>query len=288
MKKMTGHSQTIIDQNETDILEDNRAMRESLEIIDQAKIEKMDRQIAIATVAKYLDGQEYNLNRISAEVSALLGQVTQGFISVGQRLLAVKKVEGHGFFIKWLEQNFSLSGRSANYFMHVADKLEKRPELAAFSRGGISKAVALLEMPEEYLDEYVQEGTIDGKPLDEYHTMTRNELVATVKKLKGSQEKIVAEETKALKAEKDALVRENARLKKFEPAQDTTPEWCIERAEEIRSCSLRIVTLARQLMNDERLKGEFSTQGKMYSHISMAQRALVDLDHDFIDTFDME
>ncbi len=199
--KETGHIQVITDQSEIDILEENVEMQKNLKEIDTIEATKINRETAIKEAEKYLGGNEYNLERITSELSISLNQIANGLLFVGQRLLAVKIVEGHGNFTKWLEQNFQLSPRQARRFMSIADKVKNRPELSSFAKHGTSKALVLLDMPEEYQDEYVQDGTIDGKPLDEYHTMTREELKAEIKKLKNNQNKIIDEETKALRSE---------------------------------------------------------------------------------------
>ena len=164
--------------------------------------------------------------------------------------------------------------------------MQARPELNVLAKGGISKALVLLNLPEEYLQEIEEGQTIDGKPLDELQAMTKKELEAKIKKLKNEQEKNIAEETKTLKAENDALVRENKHLKKFEPVEEATPEWCIERAREIQTCALRIATIVKELLLDERLKDDVFTLSKMDVHIRLAEVAIRDLVEAGLDTSD--
>jgi hypothetical protein len=281
----SGHSQAIIDENEVEILENNQIIEADCKVIEQAENNKFDRQIAEKSVERYLDGKQYDLDRITAEVIAHVGQVVQGYIEVGRRLLAVKIVEGHGNFSKWLEENFSLSRRTAYNFMQVANKLEQRPELAPLANGGIKKALVLLDMPEEYKDEYVEVGTVDGRPLDKYTTMTHQELLAEVKKLKNNMDKQVAEETKGLTKERDMLIEKNKRLQKFKPTDDTTPAWCLEHIRKIQAAALEVTTLCRTFVQDERLKEDFPTQAQIEMHINVATKSLRDLEQLWNETF---
>ncbi len=274
---MRKNIQAFRDKEEVEILEQGQEFKKGLSVIEQSEVAKINREHAIKQAEKYLDGQTYDLTKITAEIDLLLKQTSQIFVHIGRRLIAVKKVEGHGSFTKWLEQNFPLSTRQAQYFMFVADRLEKCPELASFAKAGVSKAIALLELPEEYTEEYIQEGTINGKPLDEYQAMTKKELEAEIKKLKNNQEKIIAEETKALKAENNDLIRENKRLKAYEPTEKTTPEWCLEKTSEIMKSGLRVVNLVHELMADERLKDDIMTKAKIEGQVLVVKRAAEDL-----------
>lgn len=281
----SGHNQAIIDQGEVDIAESNKALSEGLKVIDQAEKAAADREFGLETAKRYLDGQEYDLARITDRIHDHIDHITLGFIQVGRLLLAVKAVEGHGKFTQWIEENFQFGQRTAQYFMFVAQKLERRPELASFAKGGVKKAVALLELPEDYHEEYLDQGVINGKPLDNYLHMTARELREEVKKLKNNQEKIIAEETKALKAENDALVKENKRLKKFEPVEEVTPEWCVEQAEKIKDAALTLTVLCRKMMIDERLHEDMPAQARIEQHLLFGVRALQDIMREWDETF---
>lgn len=285
MGNIKGHGQAIIDQAEVEILEDNQVMRNDLKAIEQSEEAKLSRDVNIKIAEKYLDGQGYNLERITAEVRVYFEHMAQNYVAVGRRLLAVKQVEGHGNYLKWLEGNFPADPRTAQRYAKVALALEQRPDLAPIARAGMSKALALLELPEEYLEEAQREGTFDGKSIDEFQTMSHKEIVAEVKRLKKNQEKIIAEETKALCKEREALIEENRRLKKFAPAEEPTPEWCLEQSKNIHMAALQVVTLCRQLLWDERMKDDIQTQAKVEANINLATKALQDFNREWIDTF---
>ncbi|MCK4792686.1 MAG: DUF3102 domain-containing protein [Desulfobacteraceae bacterium] len=281
----SGHAQAIIDQGEIDIAEDNMAMNDNIATIDLAGKNQAERQLSLGIAAKYLDGQEYDLDRITAQVQVHIEHITQGFVAVGRLLMAVKEVEGHGKFAKWLEENFSFSHRTANYFMFVANKLEQRPELAQLAKGGIAKALTLLDLPEDYQTEFINSGNINEQPLDKYINMSHKELREEVKKLKNNMDKEVAEETKALKKERDMLIGENKRLKKFEPEEEKTTEWCLEQVQEISRAVFGLSTLCHKFTIDERLQDDLPLQAKIESLITTARKELREFDREWNEKF---
>lgn len=282
----SGHAQGIIDQTEIEIAEDNKETRSDVAVIGRAGKDQAERQFSLVAAAKYLDGQEYDLNRITAQVQVHIEHITQGFVALGRLLLAVKAVEGHGKFANWLEGNFQFSHRTANYFMYVAHALEQRPELAPFTNGGVKKAVALLDLPEDYQTEFIEKGSIDGEPLDKLLTMSHRELRAEVNKFKNNFDKAVEEEVKGLKKERGMLIAENARLKKFEPDSEKNQDWCLEQMNEIKDAALGFSTLCRRFMIDERLKDDIPMQAKVEQHIQTAKMSLRDLNRLWTETFD--
>ena len=293
MTKTNEKSHPIIDQGEIEIIETQQAMQEDISEIDSARRKKIGREVALKIVEKYLDGQEYNQGRITAEVRIYLERISQDYIAVGRRLLVVKQVEGHGNYMKWLKANFPLSPRSAQRFTQIALALERRPDLAPLAKAGVSKALVLLDLPDEYLDEAELEGTIDGRSLDEFDTMTRKEVIETARKLKRDRdrqvENIVAEETKGLKAENEALIAENKRLKTFEPSESLTPEQFLEQIQRLQSAAMVAVHIAEEFVYDEKmveeLSGDIQTQAKIEFNVDLVRKAIRDFDRQWNDTF---
>ena len=195
--------------------------------------------------------------------------------------------------MKWLKANFPLSPRSAQRFTQIALALERRPDLAPLAKAGVSKALVLLDLPDEYLDEAELEGTIDGRSLDEFDTMTRKEVIETARKLKRDRdrqvENIVAEETKGLKAENEALIAENKRLKQFEPSESLTPEQFLEQIQRLQSAALVAVHIAEEFVYDEKmveeLSGDIQTQAKIEFNVDLVRKAIRDFDRQWNDTF---
>ena len=283
-----GYDQTLENQIEVEILEQNSEMRGDLNVIDQNRMQEAERQVALKAVERYLDGQEYDLVRLTAEVKAHYNTMASAYVEVGKRLLIIKKVEGHGKFTRWLDDNFPSTDRHARRLMEFASKLEERPEFTPLAKTGMSAAWKLIGLAEDHLDEIQGDGTLDGTPLGEYPTMSRKELAEKIKKLESKQEKITAEETKALTAERDALLKETERLQKFVPVEDTTPEWCLEKMKGLSKAVRDAVTLKRQFLYDDRLKDDIPTQAKIEGEFNWLRKEMDALEREWINNFSPE
>jgi hypothetical protein len=288
LSENTGHAQTIKDQAEVEILKKDHEMRDDLDLIEQNRLQDIERQAALKAVEPYLDGQEYDLVRLTAEVKAYHNTMVSAYLEVGKRLLIIKKVEGHGKFARWLDDNFPSTDRHARRLMEIANKLEERPEFIPLAKTGLSAAKRLIGLAEDRFDEIQKDGTLDGTPLGEYPTMSRKELAEKIKKLEADREKIIAEGNKTLTAERDALLKETARLRKYEPTKDATPEWCLERMKALSKAVRDAVTVRRQFLCDDRLKDDFPTQAKIETEFSWMRKELDSLEREWNDTFNPE
>lgn len=274
MKEESGCTKTIIDSEEIGILSQNEEMRDDIIVINQVEAQQHDRKIAIKKAEKYLGGQKYDLERIAVEVGAQFNIAANAYVEVGKRLLAVKLVEGHGNFLKWLQDNFSLSSRTANNFMFVAEQINRNPELAAFAKAGPSKAIMLLNLPEEYKEEFVLQGTIDGEEPDAYYGLSRDHLRKRIKELEEGQSKIIAEETKALKAENEELLEENKLLRKNQTSLPKTPEWLEEKFLELDRSVAVTVSLISEITHNREFDINAHTLAKLESPLSRSQQSI--------------
>lgn len=276
------------DATKVQILERRQNLREDLQVIAQHDIDEAAREAGLKIANKYLAGQKYDLQRLTAEIQVQVGFITTAYVEIGRKLLSIKAAEGHGKFGKWLEENFPLSPRQARNFMKVALKLEREPELRPLARGGIAKALCLLDLPEDDLEEFKEEGTIYGNPVEDWQLKSSKELAADLEKERKSREKIIAEETKGLKAENEALVKQNKELQKFVPTDDPSPEWCLEKMAALSKAVRDAVALRRQFIYDERLKDDLPTQAKIESEFGWMRKELDELEREWIDVFTPE
>lgn len=292
MTDKTGYEKAVTDAAEVQILEGHQNIQNDLQVIDQHNVDEAKRESGLKNVGHYLNGQEYDLNRITAEIKGHSIAVAMSMIEMGRKLTAVREVEGYGFFKEWVETNLDLDIRMAQYYMHYAREVSARPGLKAMGQGGITKAAALLGLPDDYKDEADKDGTINGRPVSEYTGMTRKELMAEISRLKkikdDSIEKNVAEETKGLKAERDALQRKCDELKKFAPVEDPTPEWALSQITELTKATLLVVSLAEQFLGDEKIKVDRVTRHKVEGSINLARSAFDDFYREWIDNFTPE
>jgi hypothetical protein len=270
----TGYAKAVTDDAEVQIGEGHRKLRNDLQVIDQHNADEAIRETALKMVEKYLGGQEYDIQRLTAEIQVQVGFITTAYIEIGRKLLIIKEVEGHGNFTKWLEANFPLSAQQARKFMKVALRLESDPKLQALAKGGITKALCLLDLPEDDLEEFKEEGTIYGKPVEDWQLKSAKELAADLAKEKKNRDKIIAEETKGLKAENAALVKQCKDLQKFVPTEDPNPEWSLKHVTEITKAVLGVTSLAQQFLYDEKLKADAVTQGKIEQQLTIARKVI--------------
>ena len=112
------------------------------------------------------------LKDASAKIKTAYRNVRQEMIEIGQELLAVKDLLGHGQWCSWLQAEFTMSTRTAQNFMAVAKNLPnlKNASLAYLT----SEAVYLLaakNTPEDVRSEVlerVEKGeTLDRKAVQE-------------------------------------------------------------------------------------------------------------------------
>ncbi|MDD2467379.1 MAG: DUF3102 domain-containing protein [Desulfobulbus sp.] len=278
MTNKSGYAQAIVEDAEIKIYEGKQERRADLQVIDQHRVDEEDRKLALKMAVPYLDGREYDLPTLTAEINSYFASMATAYVEIGRRLLVIKKVEGHGNFTKWLETNFPASPRQAQKFMKVAARLEQDPKLRGLANGGINQALVLLDLPEDDLEEFKEDGTLYGKKLEEWQLKSNKELAAELEKERKNRDKIIAEETKGLKAENDALVKKNKELEKFVPTDDPSPEWSLSHVTEITKAVLAVVNLAEQFLCDERLKADKVTQAKIEQQLDIVRKVIRDIE----------
>ena len=156
--------------------------------------------------------QERTLPVIASEIKtieAIVYKTTlEGVIQIGKRLEEAKEQIGHGSFSDWCKQSLGYSQRQAQKYMEISQKYSD--ENSPFSNANISshlsisKAYSLLALPEEEVENFVEEHDIED--------MTVKNLEEEIKKLqqeKTEQLRAREEEINELKA--DLLRAENER-----------------------------------------------------------------------------
>lgn len=89
-------------------------------------------------------------------------------IAIGKMLIEAKKLAGHGYWAQWLADNesfFGFSQQYANRFMRVADRWEdgKLKDIFQYNR---SQLFALLQVPEEEVQNFIDDQKADGNPIE--------------------------------------------------------------------------------------------------------------------------
>lgn len=142
--------------------------------------------------ADYKVVNERTLEVIVAEIQTIEAQVYEaavtGAVKIGIRLQEIKETVGHGNWYDWIEEHLGYSKRQAQRFMEIAEKYgdENSEYFKAISNAttsshlSISKALALLKVPENEVEEFVENNDISD--------MKVKELEDTIKKLKEEKE----------------------------------------------------------------------------------------------------
>jgi len=126
------------------------------------------------------------------------------------------------------------------------------------------------------------EAAIDA--MREIHQGTKKELSTRIEKLEKHSKKVIAEETKALSCERDALVKENVRLKAFDPGEkDHT--WSVEQMTAVRAAAISFTAAVRKFSMDERITEDMHVQGQVEALMAETDKYFRALRQDWDETF---
>ncbi len=227
--------------------------------LEQHDLEVMSRKVKTECIEGDIP---YNREVYTNHMKFLLKQTAESLLIVGKMLLVMKEKEPHGTFMQIVEDEVGLSHTSALRFMNAALKAEKYPtiEFAKFTK--LANLYTLLEAPEEDLKELEEKGVLAGNSIDELQRMSVKEMRELIRKLRTEVDKVVKEEVKGLQAEKRALIKENERLKAFDPT-DKDEEWSIEQMEAVEKAAHDFDMVLRKFAMDERVKDNPEVQAKV-------------------------
>lgn len=159
--------------------------------------------------AEYQKVQERTLPVIASEILQIERTVctvaVDGAIQIGQKLQEAKEKVEHGQWENWCKENLNYSTRKAQEFMQIADNYGD--ENSAYSKArmsadfSITKALRLLKVPEEEVENFVEEHDVEGS--------TVKELEAEIQHLK-VQKMELSKDAEISKNAVEALEKENA------------------------------------------------------------------------------
>lgn len=127
----------------------------------------------------------------------------QGIIRIGECLEEAKQQVGHGGWYDWCKDNLGYTQKQAQRFMQIArtygDENSPYSNVTNLADLSISKALALLQVPEEQVENFVETHDVES--------MKFKELEEEIKALKESNEEAAAikEEAAKMKMELDQL-----------------------------------------------------------------------------------
>ena len=155
------------------------------------------------------DGRFWNSGEETRRIHALCENGLLISLEIGQRLLLAKSILGHGVFEGWVDSNMPFSARSCREHMLTARRLGAHPELAKpMARLGLKKARALLAMPKEDLDEFMETGTIAGMSSEDIEGESYRLVVKRLKR----RDRELAEKDEQIERERKARIKAEQEL----------------------------------------------------------------------------
>ncbi|HHX62470.1 MAG TPA: DUF3102 domain-containing protein [Epulopiscium sp.] len=133
-----------------------------------------------------------SLGIIEEEINFYKTQTALGIIEIGKRLIEAKEQLKHGEWGKWLEEKVDFKKSTANNFMRVAKEFPNFQTLGNLTQ---SKLFALLDVPEEKREDFIQENDVNE--------MTTRQLKDKIRSLK--DEAIEIDEMKVIDIEVEKL-----------------------------------------------------------------------------------
>lgn len=103
------------------------------------------------------------IDQRAARIRKLTADVQRGIIEIGNELIAAKEEVGHGGWADWLKENFDWTQQTANRFMRVSERFGKLNNVVQFKPSTLQ---AMLALPEGTEEEFIEEQTEKGTPLE--------------------------------------------------------------------------------------------------------------------------
>lgn len=205
----------------------------------------------------------------------------EAIITIGQRLIEAKEVLPHGAWLPWLTERVEYSERTARNFMRIAREWTNRQALADL---GAAKALALLALPPEEREKFMEENhVVDGEEKNVID-MTSRELERAIrerdearKALETAKADMETAEASRAKMEQDFSTLENLQRAAVESEAQAREELEALRAE-LRKLQDRPVDVAVQTVVDQEAveKARAEAIAEMQAKLDKAQAAKKD------------
>lgn len=194
---------------------------------------------------------------IAAEIRSIDQQAKQFFlhsaIEIGRRLNEAKDLVDHGEWKQWLKDNVNYSQSTAINFMRIS---EEYAGSEAFGNLSYTQAVALLSVPAEEREQFVEENNASE--------MSSRELQAAIKEKKRLEEQLREQEEKAAKfdewAEKQAQERKELQAR-------------LDREKELRENHEQTL---QKLQEELKTAGEDKASAKLKAELRSAEKKVSD------------
>jgi chromosome segregation ATPase len=173
---------------------------------------------------------------IAAEINALTASMLSSVIEIGRRMVEAKEMLPYGSFGQWIEENTGYSSSTANNFMRLFKEygaaqgslFGENVESQTIGKLSYSKALALLALPSEERESFVEENRVDEMSTKELKQAIRERDEARRAAEEARAERDAAEKSRA-KMEEDVRSLKELQQHSQEAAEAKTEE--LERVE---------------------------------------------------------
>lgn len=188
----------------------------SVQTLDEAMKERAGR--CPAPTEEGAVAQERTLDIVAAEIRALTANALNTIVEIGRRMVEAKEMLPHGEFGAWIKENTGYSSSTANNFMRIFEAYAD-PQGSLFGAsvncqtfGNLtySKALALLEVPADEREKFVETHDVDE--------MSTRELQAAIKERDEARERAegaelaLADREEAMEGMKDKLQKADEQM----------------------------------------------------------------------------
>ena len=109
------------------------------------------------------------LENLKNGIRFYLSEMGKNVIEIGKHLLQAKELIRHGAWQIWLEDNLSISPRTARRFMQIAGRFGKTVDVDRFSYSHLTE---MLSLPEEEKEKFLEEQATAGQIVSEMSVKT--------------------------------------------------------------------------------------------------------------------
>lgn len=149
-----------------------------LSIIEREKRAAREKGLSISQKAEAMTGNPRSIEQITLEINFYKAQTAQNIIEIGKRLNEAKQQLQHGEWLPWLRDKVQFSEISAQRFMKIAKEFSNPSPVTDLP---YTKLLALLQVPEEDREEFIQETHLVGDQEKTVSDMSKRELEQAIK-----------------------------------------------------------------------------------------------------------
>lgn len=215
------------------------------------------------------------LEVVAAEIRALTATALNTIVEIGRRMTEAKAMLPHGEFGRWIRENMGYSSSTASNFMRIFEAYADpqgslfgaEVNCQTFGNLNYSKALALLEVPAEEREEFVQENDVEGMSTRELQAAIKERDEARRREAEAQEEARVAEESR--RKMEDDVRHANERLEGLQQELEELRSRPIDVAVEKQGDEEAVARAVAE--TEERLRGELE---KARADVKKAREAL--------------